>query len=128
MSGTTAAMRPALQPVYFGPGGSLFGAFHPAERPRNRTVGVVMCHPAGHEHLRLQRTFRNIAAALARLGFPVLRFDYSGTGDSFGDGSTATFAAWQADLSAGLDEVMRRARVSRIALIGLRLGGTIAWQ
>lgn len=128
MPGTPPATRPAgPEPMYFGPSGSLFGVFHPADRARARTVGIVLCHPAGHEHLRIQRTFRNLAVALARFGFPVLRFDYSGSGDSSGDGSAISLSGWQADLSAAIDDVMSRARVSRVALIGHRLGATLAW-
>jgi uncharacterized protein len=128
MSRPPAAARPAPEPFFFGPAGSLFGVLHPAERARARTVGVVLCPAAGHEHLRVHRTFRNIAASLARFGFPVLRFDYSGTGDSAGDGSIATLAGWQADLSAAIEELKRRAGVSRVAVVGLRLGAAIAWQ
>ena len=126
--GRAAAVPGLVEPMYFGPGGSLFGVFHPAERPRSRTVGIVLGYPAGHEHLRVQRTFRNIAAALARHGFPVVRFDFSGAGDSSGDGALMSVAAWQDDLAYAIDEVGKRGQVKRFALIGLRLGATIAWQ
>lgn len=115
------------EPIYFGPGGSLFGMFHAAARPRPRTVAIVLCHPIGHEYFRVHRAFRNIAVALSRFGFPVLRFDYYGTGDSHDDPQDATLERWQGDVAAAVDEVRRRSRVPRAAIVGLRLGATIAW-
>lgn len=126
-----AVVRPAgpvqPEPVYFGPGGSLFGVFHPATRPRARAGAIVLCHPVGHEYFRVHRAFRNIAVALSRLGFAVLRFDYYGTGDSHDDTSAATLVRWQADVSAAVEELKRRSSAPRVSLVGLRLGATIAW-
>lgn len=115
------------EPIYFGPSGSLFGVFHSAARPRARAGAIVLCQPVGHEYFRLHRAFRNIAVALSRLGFSVLRFDYYGTGDSHDDASRATLTRWQADVSAAVDELKRRSVVPRVSIAGLRLGATIAW-
>lgn len=115
------------EPIYFGPGESLFGVFHRAARPRPRAGAVVMCQPVGHEYFRLHRAFRNIAVALSRLGFSVLRFDYYGTGDSHDDASRATLARWQADVAAAIEELKRRSAAPRVSIAGLRLGATIAW-
>ena len=114
-----------MQPIYFGPGRRLFGVYHPPQPPGGRTAGVVLCHPIGHEYLRVHRAFRNLAALLARAGFPVLRFDYSGSGDSGGDGADARLADWVIDLSTAIDELKRTAGVSRVSLVGLRLGAAM---
>jgi alpha/beta superfamily hydrolase len=126
MSVATASAGQPL-PFYFGPSQSLFGIYHPPERLPRRATAVVLCYPAGHEALRVQRAFRNLAAAIVRLGFPVLRFDYRGTGDSLGDGSTATLDGWRADLRLAIEEVKRRSGANRVAVAGLRLGASIAW-
>lgn len=124
---TTQPQREAPQPIYFGPEGSLFGVFHGAQRARPRPGAIVICQPGGHEYFRLHRAFRNIAMALARFGFAVLRFDYYGTGDSHGDGTDTTLDRWQADVAAAIDEVRKRSGAPRASLLGLRLGATIAW-
>ncbi len=128
MPTAAAPARPAQpQPIYFGPGGSLFGMYHAAARPRPKTTAIVLCLPIGHEYDRVHRAFRNIAVGLARAGFPVLRFDYYGTGDSHDEASTATLLRWQTDVAAAVDEVKRRSGVPRASAVGLRLGATIAW-
>ena len=124
---TTSPAAAAPAPIYFGPGEGLFGVFHPADATPRRAGAIVLCYPSGHEYLRVQRTFRNAAVALTRLGFAVLRFDYSGTGDSAGDGSEATLSRWRADLDAAIAEVQRRSGAARVGLAGLRLGASIAW-
>jgi len=117
-----------IEPMFFGPAGSLFGIYHPPGRSPQRPVAIVLCYPAGHEALRMHRSFRNLATWLARTGFPVLRFDYSGSGDSAGEGTDATLEAWQDDLQAAIDEVRRRSGATRVAIAGQRLGASLAWN
>lgn len=127
-AGRTATRRaPQPVPIYFGPGETLFGVFHPPQKQPARGSAIVLCHPAGHEYLRVHRSFRNLAVALSRLGFPVLRFDYAGTGDSAGEGGDASLETAQRDLDCAIAEVRRRSGLSSVGLAGLRLGGTIAW-
>lgn len=123
-----AAGRQAPEPFYFGPDDSLFGVYHAPGRARARTVAIVLCQPFGHEYFRLHRAFRNIAVGLSRVGFPVLRFDYHGTGDSSGETADARLGRWQQDVAAAIDEVKRRSGVARVSLIGLRFGAALAWR
>ena len=128
MSPVARPARPVPpEPAYFGPDGSLFGVFHAPARPRPRAGAILLCHPVGHEYYRVHRAFRNIATALARLGFPVFRFDYYGTGDSHDVASAATLTRWQADVAAAVDELKRRSGSPRVSIVGLRLGASIAW-
>jgi pimeloyl-ACP methyl ester carboxylesterase len=55
----------------------------------------------------------------------VLRFDYSGTGDSWGDLSDASIDQWVADVGAAVRE-MEMSGATEISLVGLRLGATLA--
>ena len=63
---------------------------------------------------------------LSRLGFPVLRFDYYGTGDSAGATDEADLAQWKDDLLTAVDELKEVGAVRQISLVGLRLGATLA--
>lgn len=117
-----------MEPLYFGNSPKArFGVYHavPASA-RSLDRGVVLCYPLGHEYLRAHRAFRNLALALNRAGLPVLRFDYLGSGDSDGDGADAGIPAWQQDIDAAVDELKQRASVSRVSLVGLRFGATLA--
>ena len=56
----------------------------------------------------------------------MLRFDYQGCGDSAGDCEFWQIERWIGDLQASIDELKQRASISRVGLVGLRLGGTLA--
>jgi pimeloyl-ACP methyl ester carboxylesterase len=57
-----------------------------------------------------------------------MRFDYGGTGDSAGDGGRVSLREWTADLATAIEEVRRRSGMSRVALVGQRLGASLAWS
>jgi dienelactone hydrolase len=114
-------------PIQFGSLVSpLFGWFHPPRGAR-RSGGIVICNPVGDDLVRAHRPLRHLAERLAAAGFPVLRFDYRGTGDSAGDESEpGRVAGWLADVSAAADELRARGGVERLAFVGLRAGATLA--
>jgi alpha-beta hydrolase superfamily lysophospholipase len=116
------------QPVHFGiPGRPLFGFYHPAADGPGRGVGVVLCSPIGTDQTRSDRTFRHLAERLAAAGFACLRFDLYGTGDSGGDEFVPGLArAWVDDVGAASEELRGRSGVRSIAMVGLRLGATMA--
>jgi pimeloyl-ACP methyl ester carboxylesterase len=104
----------------------LFGVYHPPETSRAAAAGVVICQPAGHEYIRAHRALRNLAVRLSGAGLHVLRFDYYGTGDSAGEGDETTLAQWKADTGSAMDELKDMSDLSRVSLIGVRLGAAVA--
>ena len=118
----------AKEPLYFGtPERPLFGFYHPPTGSRVRGTGVVLCNPLGDDLIRAHRPFRHLAEELSAAGFPVLRFDFDGTGDSAGDERDPNrVATWRADVGRAAAELRARSGVERLALVGLRLGGTFA--
>jgi uncharacterized protein len=87
---------------------------------------VLLCNPFGEEASRAHRTYRVLATQLERAGYACLRFDYSGTGDSLGEGADATLAAWVRDVVIAAERLREATGVGRVAVVGLRLGATIA--
>ena len=120
-------MTARILPFHFGaPGRTLFGWYHP---PRGvaRPSAVVLCPPIGDDLIRAHRTFRHLAEQLAAAGFPVLRFDFHGTGDSDADECAPDrVAAWIDDVGAAVAAVRAQSGAAQICLVGLRLGGTVA--
>ncbi len=114
-----------MTPFYFGPQNALFGIDCPPLSGSVRLCGIVLCYPAGQEYLRVHRAFRQLSLSLARAGFHVLRFDYSGCGDSAGEGDEGDIGQWLADISAAVEQVKERGGVARVALVGVRLGATL---
>jgi pimeloyl-ACP methyl ester carboxylesterase len=81
----------------------------------------------GHEYLRTHRLYRFLARRLADAGFHVLRFDYFGTGDSAGEFGEARLERWVGDTASALTELRHRFLVRHVYVVGLRLGGAVAW-
>lgn len=126
---TETATKKRAVPIVFKAGEAwCFGWFH-SPHLQSRGVGVVLCRPIGYEAICSYRTYTQFAENLADAGFPVLRFDYHGTGDSAGsDTDTDRVRAWIASIASAADELKRFGGVSRISFFGVRLGATLAVQ
>jgi pimeloyl-ACP methyl ester carboxylesterase len=113
-------------PVWFGPTERpLFGWFHvPADE--HARAGVVLCPPLARDNLQAHYAIRRVAELLADAGIASLRFDYDGTGDSFGDShDPGRVEAWLASIEHAL-ALMRETGCQRIGLAGMRIGATLA--
>lgn len=116
-----------MEAMFFGPDAhALYGVYHPPTRTRVRESGVVLCYPAGQEYIRIHRAYRWLADQLAASGFHVLRFDYSGQGDSCGAFGDARVSQWMADIGLAVEELRGSIGVECIDLVGLRLGALLA--
>jgi alpha-beta hydrolase superfamily lysophospholipase len=117
-------------PFYFqSRGGWLFAWLHRQDNGCRPGQGVVICPPVGYEQIHAHRSLRHLADALARVGFPVLRFDYHGTGDSAGtDEDADRYATWVGNIRDAKTWLQRELGCPRISLVGLRLGATLAVQ
>lgn len=104
----------------------LLGCFHKPSEDTKRKCAVLLCYPTGHEYERCHRAFRQLATQLALSGFPAMRFDYFGSGDSAGDYNDATIDQWQSDIKCALEICKKQSGCEQVAIIGLRLGATLA--
>jgi pimeloyl-ACP methyl ester carboxylesterase len=120
-----------MNPFFFGSGARrLFGIYfaaHPAAAGRSSRA-VVLCYPWGSEYQYAHRSMRHLASSLSAAGIHVLRFDYFGTGDSFGEAHEAGLADWTSDIETAIEELQDTTGVTRVGLVGLRLGATLAAQ
>jgi pimeloyl-ACP methyl ester carboxylesterase len=118
-----------MTPFYFGSGARrLFGIYEPAAVGGMGKRAAVLCPPWGGEYVLAHRALRRLAIRLSAAGFHTLRFDFFGTGDSAGDMVDADLAGWEADTELAMRELRDIAAATRVTLIGLRLGATIAAQ
>lgn len=118
--------RGSGRPLYFGHRATpLFGWLHLPAEPA--AIGLVICSPFGNEAICSHRSVRHLAERAARAGVPVLRFDYTGTGNSAGhDCEPDRVTAWIESIQAAADELREQTGVARLCFFGTRLGATLA--
>lgn len=114
-------------PFYFpsSRGERLFGVIHEAGSS-NSGEGFVFCHPLAEEKLWTHRVFVAFARELAARGYPVLRFDMAGEGDSDGRFEASTIETRLDDIATAMARLREHAGRALIGLVGLRLGATLA--
>ncbi|MEO8017826.1 MAG: alpha/beta fold hydrolase [Pseudomonadota bacterium] len=119
---------PRAQPLYFGPTDrSLFGWLHRPAADVARNLGLVLCSASGYEAICTHRSYRHFAEEAAARGFPALRFDYDGTGDSAGGSLDADrLGHWLRSIAAAIDILKETTGVERICLFGVRVGASLA--
>jgi len=116
-----------LEPFFFGsPEKPLFGCYHPPRSGPVRDRGVLLCYPMGDEYIRSHRSYLQLATRLSDAGFPVLRFDFYGCGDSGGSSEEGDISQWLTDISTAIDEIRDRSGSFKVCLVGFRLGGTLS--
>ncbi len=116
-----------MNPFYFGSDARrLFGLYTPARGRSPKARAVLLCHAWGSEYVRSHRSMRQLAGLLSAGGFDALTFDYFGTGDSAGEMAGAEIEGWISDIEEAITELKDLSGVSRVSVVGLRFGATLA--
>ncbi len=108
----------------------LLSVYHP-RRGKNfdKVRAVLICAPIGQEYIRTHWSLRLLANQLARKGVHVLRFDYSGVGDSAGSiQQIASLDQWTSDIEIAIDELKKISGAETVMLLGQRFGASLAVQ
>jgi exosortase A-associated hydrolase 1 len=87
-------------------------------------LGMVIVVGGPQYRVGSHRQFTLLARAVAGAGFPVLRFDYRGMGDS--EGAARDFERIDDDIAAAIEALQREAGVARVVLWGLCDGASAA--
>ena len=85
-----------------------------------------MCSGLKEDKVTGHRSFRLLADDFAARGYPTLRFDYRGTGDSRDIEMTEPWTEWQRNIHVAACQLRRHVGAQQIVLCGLRLGATLA--
>lgn len=80
-------MRSEVTPVTFcnKAGARLFGMFHQSPNPCKSGVAIILLSPGVKTRVAPHRLYVKMAERFVLLGYPVLRFDFYGLGDSEGE-------------------------------------------
>jgi uncharacterized protein len=132
---SATAAAPAPVPVTFSnpSGARLFGILHRPERPREPGTAILLLSPGVKMRVAPHRLYNKMAARFVALGYPVLRFDFHGLGDSEGDAPEALLAdfygatqmgRYVGDTIAAMDWLQQRHGFDRFIVGGL-CGGAL---
>ena len=111
---------------FFGPDErQLFASYHPPANAGGQIL-TVLCPPIFTEYNRTHSILRKLALSLAEQSHHVIRFDYSGTGDSFGTLENSSVNDWTEDIRRAVQEGVELTGCSRVRILGVRMGALLA--
>ena len=120
----SAGASVTMAPVSFG---GRFGWLHQPAMLAEGAAGVVLVSPLGRDARCVHRPMRLLADRLARAGYPTLRYDHLGQGDSLDPADDGdALPVWIAGVTAATSHLKNLTGVARIVLGGVRLGASLA--
>jgi dienelactone hydrolase len=120
--------RPPIRALYLNVDGvdPVFGLLHMPAAHERRDTAVLICPPFGWDDICSYRSRRDWAEHLAASGYPALRVDLPGTGDSGGSlEDPGLLETWTVALDTAADWLGATTCARRIAAIGIGLGGLL---
>lgn len=94
-----------------------------------RGTGMLLCPPFGWDEICSYRARHDWAARLAQAGYPTLRLDLPGTGDSGGDPyESDRLGAWCEAVEIASQQLRELTGCDAVAAIGIGLGGMLLWK
>ncbi len=114
-----------IRPLAFG---GQAGWLHTPAGPLRGEAAVLICAPPGRDGRCGHRPLRILAERLAGAGYPVLRFDLHGVGDSLDptDPEADVLPDWLAGVAAAAEALRAATDTRRLVVLGLRLGASLA--
>jgi alpha/beta superfamily hydrolase len=103
----------------------VFANYHPPSGGAGQVL-IVICPPLFWDYMRTQLALRELAISLAERGQHVLRFDYRGTGDSFGEIGEVAVSDWLQDIGLAVREGREISGSRVVRLLGVRAGALLA--
>ncbi|HEV8563295.1 MAG TPA: hypothetical protein VGR41_00095 [Actinomycetota bacterium] len=91
-----------------------------------RSIGWVLCHSFGLEHVYLRTMETAFAREMAAVGFPCLRFHSRGYGDGAFVAEGVDLSSHVADTVDAVALLRRELRVAAVGLAGARFGASVA--
>lgn len=115
---------PSVRPVEIA---GQFGWLHLSSAAPRRRAGFVFCAPPGRDGRCVHRPLRSLAQSLSAMGFPVLRIEPLGVGDSADlDEDAEAWSHWRGGAEAARDFLKHQTGVDQVVMSGLRMGGRLA--
>ena len=113
-----------MEPFFFGRNNHLFGIFHPNMSAESRGA-ILVAPPLLTETIRTHYALKEISVGLSKVGFDVLRFDFSGCGDSAGDLREITVEHWVEDLREAAEELKALTGETQVSSFSARFSSAL---
>lgn len=114
---------PPMRPVNIG---GCFGWLHMPGPGWRKNTAVLLCPGLTHDAMTAHRSFRLLAQGLACAGYPALRFDYPGSGNSLDMDGADQWVAWRHSVQGAADWLLQHGGAGQLVLCGLRFGALLA--
>jgi len=115
-----------MLPFHFGDSARpLFGIYSAANPAHNRQKALLICPAGFRDYMRSHRLLKQLAVNLSERGIHVLRFDYTGCGDSAGSWEDSSVNDWINDIGLAAEELQALSMVDSLSFLGVRLGASL---
>ena len=109
-------------------GRKIMSFYHRPRGALRRNSSVLLVKPGYEDREVSVRLADHLIWVVRNDGFAVYEFDFYGTGESEGETGSGRIRYWVEDCSAMMKYVQRKCGHSKIHLIGMRLGASIAME
>ncbi len=103
----------------------LYGVYHPTSELNQEKQAILFCPAITNDYQRSRPLLQQLASKLSSAGYPCMRFDYYGCGDSRGSSQEMTLERCKENILASIQELKIRSGCQKIILFGIRFGATL---
>lgn len=112
--------------TFFFANNELYARLHEPPQAQNPRGAVLLCNSIFTEANNIAWGYNRLASLLASEGYYVLRFDYYGCGNSWGEDEDGNPDRWQQDISSAAQKLIEVSGFRRLSVVGFRYGAVLA--
>ena len=112
--------------TFFFANDELYARLHEPSQAQSPRGAVLLCNSIFTEANNIAWGYHRLASLLAAEGYYVLRFDYFGCGNSWGDDEDGSPERWQQDIATAAQKLIEVSGFKELSIVGFRYGATLA--
>ena len=116
---------PPLKTFFFA-NNELYARLHEPSQAQSPRGAVLLCNSIFTEANNIAWAYNRLGSLLASEGYYVLRFDYYGSGNSWGEDEDGNPERWQHDIATAAQKLIEVSGFRNVSVVGFRYGATLA--